>query len=237
MDNKETEAKKEAAKAPETEKKPDGPAPATPPQADQPARKSLEQLVSESNNEEIKALKKEIDEIKKGRMAIIIKLKELRHRLGYKEAELVAIEKLLTIEKQNDDPNARSKRIGYLKHLKNRLEFKISTEVSSQASERDLVRKINEVSLELNEALKLVRLQRKVEYIKGDITKYEGELGGLNKQIDEVDVKLDDKYRSLRKMLGIGHEKHLQKKRPIQPPSMPEINLEDIAVIKKKGAK
>ncbi len=204
---------------------------------EQPARKSIEQLVSESGSEEVKNLKKEIDEIKKERFAIIIKLKELRHKLGYKEAELVAIGKLLSIEKQNDDPTARSKRIGYLKHLKNKLEFKISTEASSLASERDLVRKINEVSNELNEALKIVRLQRKVEYVKGDITNYEASLGELDKQITAVDAKLDDKYRTLRKMLGIGHERQHTQKRKMQQPSLPEINFEDIAVIKKKTPK
>jgi uncharacterized coiled-coil DUF342 family protein len=213
----------------------EAPNPATA-QPEQPAKKSLEQLVNESASEDVKNLKKEIDEIKKARISIIVKLKEMRHKLGYKEAELVAIGKLLLMEKQSDDPAARSKRIGYLKHLKNRLEFKISTEASSLASERDLVRKINEVSSELNEALKIVRLQRKVEYIKGDITGFESALGELDKQIAEVDAKLDDKYRALRKMLGIGHDKHLQK-RKMQQPQLPEINFEDIAVIKKKAPK
>lgn len=224
------EVKSEPQKAPDT-----APQVAAQPE---PVKKSIDQLVSESNNEDAKKLKIEIDEIKKGRLSIVIKLKDLRHKLGYKEAELIAIEKLLTMEKQSDDPNARAKRIGYLKHLKNKLEFKISTEASSLASERDLVRKINEVSLQLDEALKIVRLQRKVEYVKGDITNYQASLTELDKQVGEVDLKLDDKYRALRRLLGIGHEKqHFQQKRKPQQQSQPDINLEDIAVIKRKGVK
>ncbi len=197
-------------------------------------RKSLEELVAESNSEEAKALKLEIDQIRKERIGVVIRLKDLRHRISYKEAELVAVEKLVNMEKQSGkEPEV--KRIGYLRRMKNRLEFKIATEAQSLAAERDLIRKIGEVNAQLNEALKLIRLEKKVEYIKGDIARYQAQLTEMDKKMGEFEAKLDDKYRELRRLLGVGREKRQGQK--FQPKPMPGINLEDIAVIKRRDQK
>ena len=142
--------------------------------------------------------------------------------------------------------HAKGGRIGYLKRMKSQLEFKISTEASSLSEEKNLVRKIDEIGKQLDEALALVRLERKRELVKGDIEQFKKGILDLDKEIIGMDVKLDAVYSELRKVLGIGgwnkhgtgnNGKPMLKKRSPAPQKLQEINLEDIAVIKRKGAK
>ncbi len=201
----------------------------------------LNTAIKESKNPEVATLKTEIDAVKKQRSDVITRIKDNRRRLSYKEAESVAVNRLLEIEKGKDKDNAKRKKIGYLKRLKNQLEFKISTEASSLASEKDLVRRIEEVNKELNEAYKAIRLERKGEFVKKDVEDYKKALAELETKITENDKKLDELYDKLRKLLGIERGKRTGKP-PIkkrQPPRQmsQEINLEDIAVITKKAKK
>lgn len=126
------------------------------------------------------------------------------------------------------------------------MEFKISTEASSLSDERALVRKIDEIGKQLDDALALVRLERKRELVKGDIETFRKGIMDLDKEIVGMDVKLDAVYSELRKVLGIGGYKHgpapgadgkMQHKKRAPAAQIKEINLEDIAVIKRKGAK
>ena len=206
------------------------------PQAQQTQGQGINLAIKESKDPEVLKIKEEIDAVKKERITSIIKIKETRRRLAYKEAESVAIAKLLSMGSE-EEKKAQRKKIGYLKKLKNRLEFKISTEATSLAAEKDLVRKIQEVNKDLNEAYKTVRLERKAEFIKNDIQEYKTLLADLDKQVLEKDKKLDELYNRLRKLLNIeGHQRQKAKKKPAPMPAQ-EINLEDIAVIKKKDKK
>lgn len=200
-----------------------------------PNKQSLNALIKESNNADAVKLKDEIDGIKKDRSKLISKVKDSRRRLSYKEAELTAIDRLLKMKKENDSP--KRNRIGYLKHMKQRLEFKISTEASSLSQEKDIIRKINEINQELNEAFASVRLERKTGFVKKDIDDYRKGITDINAQIGELDTRLDGLYVNLRNVLGIGKwQSRPQQQRPrrMQPAPSQEINLEDIAVIKKK---
>ncbi len=145
------------------------------------------------------------------------------------------------MKKEEDKDGSKRKRVGYLKRMKQRMEFKISTEASSLAQEKDIIRKINEINQELNEALASVRLERKVGFISKDIEEYRKSITEINSRIGELDTKLDGLYVTLRKTLGIGswQNKPQQQQRQRKPQSarMPGINLEDIAVIKKKEEK
>ncbi len=200
----------------------------------------LNNAIKESKNPEVAKLKEEIDAVKKKRTEVIIKVKENRRRLNYKEAETIALTRLLEIEKNKDKDNAKRKKIGYLKRLKNKLEFKISTEATSLAAEKDLVRKIEEINKELNDAYKAIRLERKSEFVKKDVDEIRKNLLELEAKITEHDKKLDEHYDKLRKLLGIERSRHISKpqsaRKKVQASSQ-EINLEDIAVIKKKDKK
>lgn len=208
------------------------------PSREEENRLSLNVLVKESNIPEAVQLKKEIDDIRKERSVLIAKIKDSRRRLGYKEAESAAIEKLLTMRKNEDKDGSKRRRIGYLKRMKARLEFKISTEASSLTQEKDIVRKINEINGELGEALASVRLERKTGFIKSDIEAYRKSITEVNVKIQELDNRLDGLYANLRKILGIGSWQNKQPKPKKTQQQQPQgINLEDIAVIKKKDAK
>ncbi|HIH50720.1 MAG: hypothetical protein ABSE71_01330 [Candidatus Micrarchaeaceae archaeon] len=203
---------------------------------------SLNTLIKESNNPQAAQLKKEIDDLRKERSKLITRIKESRRRLGYKEAESTAIERLLTMRKNEDKDGAKRRRIGYLKRMKAKLEFRISTEASSLTQEKDIIRKINEINGELGEALAAARLERKTEFIKKDIEDYRNNIMEINTKLQELDTRLDAMYVGLRKALGIGswqnkQQQQQQKPRKSQQSRVQEINLEDIAVIKKKDAK
>lgn len=200
----------------------------------------LNNAIKESKDPEVAKLKEEIDAVKKLRGEAIARVKDNRRRLNYKEAEAVAIGKLLDIEKAKDKDNSKRKKIGYLKRLKNKLEFKISTEAQSLAEEKDLVRKIEEINKELNVAYKAIRLERKTELVKSDIEECRKNITEYETKIQEHDKKLDELYDKLRRLLGIERAKRAKpaaKKRIQQQQALQEINLEDIAVIKKKEKK
>lgn len=168
-------------------------------------------------------------------------MKDSRRRLSYKEAEEAAIGTLLKMKKDDDKDGSKRRRVGYLKRMKQKFEFRISTEASSLSQEKEIIRKINEINQELDEALASVRLERKLGFIKNDIESYKKSITEVNTRIEELDGKLDGLYVNLRKTLGIGSwqnkQKQQQERKKTQQMQMPEINLEDIAVIKKKSDK
>ncbi|MEM0154738.1 MAG: hypothetical protein QW814_02800 [Methanothrix sp.] len=203
----------------------------------QGARKSLSLLIKESNNPEVLSIKNQIDECRKERDTLITEIKDYRRKLEYKEAENIAITKFVESEKDN----VEVKKIGYLKRQKNRLEFKLSTEARmSLDDEKGIIRKIAEIDGQLEGLLKFVRLQRKIGYIQDDIKNYTEKLNETDRKIRELDTKLDDLYLAVRKALGIHGGRGMEQQRPVrkkqtQQMQQPEINMEDIAVIKKKG--
>ena len=122
--------------------------------------------------------------------------------------------------------------------MKARFEFKISTEAASLSQEKEIIRKINDITQELNEALASVRLERKIGFINKDVEEYRKSITEINTRIGELDAKLDGLYVNLRRILGIGSwQNKQQSQRKQQPVEVPGINLEDIAVIKKKEVK
>ncbi len=202
-----------------------------------PERKSLSVLIKESSNPEVADIKSQIDECRRQRDALITSIKDYRRKLEYKQAENIAISKFVESEKDN----VEIKKIGYLKRQKNRLEFKLSTEARmSLDDEKAIIRKIAEIDGQLAGLLKFARLQRKIGYIQNDIKEYTEKLNETDKSIRELDAKLDGLYASIRKALGIHGARSITqqkqiKRRQVQKAAQPEINMEDIAVIKKKG--
>jgi uncharacterized coiled-coil DUF342 family protein len=177
-----------------------------------------------------------IDDIRGERRNMIKEFKSAERSLSYKEEEYQALTKLL--EPHRDEIEKNRKEIGRLKYLKRKYEFAIDTEASSLDREKTLIRKIKELDVQLNEALRYARLDRKVANIKSDIEQYKIRVADTAKKIRDYDAKLDESYAKLRDMLNIKKEKRPKgEKRERQPPKpLPEINMEDIAVIKRKGS-
>jgi uncharacterized coiled-coil DUF342 family protein len=179
-------------------------------------------------NEKVEAIKKSIDEEKKKRFAMIDDIKRIRRKLSFKKAEQAALSKLIEIDKDN------SRKIGYLIRLKEKLEFKISTETTTLNAEKDLVRKINEVNAELDHAIKSRRLKKRVELIGSDIEELSKQIEEKEKLIKDSEKKLDDLYSNLRSIMGRSRPK-VQRERQRNAPKQQEISLADIAIIKEKN--
>jgi len=103
-----------------------------------------------------------------------------------------------------------------------------------------MVRKISEINKELDELAISVRMERKLGLVRGDIEECKRQLLEVEPKIKDIDTKLDLLYANLRKALGIDKRRDRQREqqRPREKEQKPqhnqEINLEDIAVIKKK---
>jgi hypothetical protein len=181
----------------------------------------------EPKDPRIEELRKNIEEEKKKRFGIIEELKKLRKRVGFKKAEQSAILKLL-------ENNKEEKKIGYLLRLKEKLEFKISTEASTLEAEKELIRRINEVNEELDRAIKNKRLKRRAELLSSDIEELNKEIEEKEKLVKESEKKLDDLYDNLRTLLGKKRQKRKERR---NPPKQQEISLADVAIIKDKTNK
>lgn len=185
--------------------------------------------MKESHNEHANEIMQQIYELRKQRGKLIGLTRHAKRTIPYKEAEAQAIARMLG---PNGGRDANGK-VVYLKKLKKNLEFKISTEASSLSAERELVKRINDVNAQLNEALAPLRLKRRLELVKADAEKQKSILTDSIKECADLDVKLDKLYFELKKTLGItGTHKPVHKSNKSNNP-VPTINLEDIAVIKK----
>jgi uncharacterized coiled-coil protein SlyX len=194
----------------------------------QPNVGSVENVRKEEQKDpRIEELRKNIEEEKKKRFGIIEELKKLRKRVGFKKAEQSAILKLL-------ENNKEEKKIGYLLRLKEKLEFKISTEASTLEAEKELIRRINEVNEELDRAIKNKRLKRRAELLSSDIEELNKEIEEKEKLVKESEKKLDDLYDNLRTLLGKKRQKPKERR---NPPKQQEISLADVAIIKDKTNK
>lgn len=153
-------------------------------------------------------------------------MRRLRNKLNYKQAEYAAISKLSEL-------NRAPKNLGRLKRMKSDMEFKIATEATTLAAEKELIKRLNEVNEELEDALKVYRVKRKVELVSKDIDEIGKALESYKTQVLEVDKKLDSFYSELRSVTGWKRSEEHKPKR-VQRDEHFEISLEDIATIKKK---
>lgn len=165
---------------------------------------------------------------------MVDKVRRLKHKILYKQAEFAAISKLTSIK-----PTEKTKNIGYLKRLKEKLEFRISTEASSLSAEKDLIRRINEVNDELEKAIKSYKMKKKVELVKGDIEQATKEIEEEEKIIAQSNKVLDDLYSKLRSLTGYRGERRQGsgEKRETKHQKPQEVSLWDMAMMQKEGAK
>lgn len=201
------------------------------------------ELVRNSNNEEAKRLKEEIDSLRKKRDKLISEMRSYRRTINYKRDELSALSKFLEIEANKPDQAEISK----LKKQKNRLEFKLSTEPRiSLEQEREMIRMINEISSELNSKLRYASLQKKERLLKGDIEHLTAKADEVTKELNSMNELFDKMYSDLKRILGIrdgesntrrGERKRFETERRHQKVPEQGVNLEDIAIIKRKPNK
>ncbi len=190
---------------------------------------SLNELVKEAHNEHATELMQQIYELRKQRGKLIGLTRHAKRAIPYKEAEALAIQNMLG---PNGGREANGK-VVYLKKLRKELEFKVSTEASSLNAERELVKRINDVNVQLNKALEPLRLKRRLEQLRADAERQKAVLVTSTKECIDLDVKLDKLYFELKRTLGITNTHKTVRKSNKTNNATQTINLEDIAVIKK----
>lgn len=163
-----------------------------------------------------------IEEERKKKGMMLDSLRRFRRKLNYKLAEKEAIAKLADMSKKS------TKNIGYLRRKKESLEFRISTEAYTLEAEKDLIRKKNDVDKELQEAIASYRMRRKAEFVAHDIEELTKQIENTNRELQELERRLDVLYSGLRRSRGMSKPKA----RPEQ--KLQEVSFADIAVIKDK---
>jgi uncharacterized coiled-coil DUF342 family protein len=193
-------------------------------------------MIKNSADPKVQELRIQIDALNKKRREAFGKMKDVQRRLNYKMSELDALSRLSEMEKAQ--PKAMPD-ISKLKRQRQMLEFKVSTEAHSLPQEKLLIRRINEINSQIEEALKSVRKERKMLLVKKDIADLQTALNSIVAELAGFDRNLDDLYHSIRKILGVEKRRsnvQQQKQKPVVHRQQ-EINLEDIVVIKKKDGK
>lgn len=173
-------------------------------------------------------LKAQIEEEKKKRSGLIDQMRRLRSKLNYKQAELAALSKL-------SEASKAPKSLGRLRKMKSSIEFKIATEATTLTAERELIKKLNDINEDLEEALKSFRSKRKLELVSKDIEEIGKALESYKTQVLDVDKQLDSLYEKLRGATGW---KRTEERRPRREHKLQEehfeVSLQDIATIKNK---
>ncbi len=164
-----------------------------------------------------------IEEERKKKGMLLDNLRRFRRKLNYKFAEREAIAKLAEMSKKS------TKNIGYLRRKKESLEFRISTEAYTLDAEKELIRKKNEVEKELEEAIASYRMRRKAEFVAHDIEELTKQIENTNKELQELERRLDVLYSGLRRSRGQANKPRVRQEQKIQ-----EVSFADIAIIKDK---
>jgi len=170
-------------------------------------------------------IKKAIDAAFEKKRALILRINRLKGRLEYKKSEEEALAKLVGL-------NDAYKNIGKLRHMKEVLEFKISTEARTLDDEKALLKRLEGVEAQLNEAIAASRLKKKAELVHKDVEELEKGMEEANKEIDAINKQIAE----LKSKLAGTRHKPEQRRRRVQAPPV-EISLQDIAIIKTKKNK
>jgi uncharacterized coiled-coil DUF342 family protein len=175
-----------------------------------------------------KQLKDQIEGEKKKRSDLIDQMRRLRSKLNYKQAELAALSKLSETSKV-------PKNLGRLRKMKSSIEFKIATEATTLTAEKELIKRLNDINAELEEALKSFRSKRKLELVAKDIEEIGKALESYKTQVLDVDKQLDALYEKLRGATGWKRDEERRPRREHkQQEEHFEVSLQDIATIKNK---
>lgn len=177
------------------------------------------------------AKKQEQPSFRKQLGELLYKQRRCRGIIANKEAEIVAITKLVEIEHKKGSFNIRQ-----LKRLKEKFEFKLSTEARSLTDEKELIRRIGEVDSKIDYAYRIMRLKRRSELLAGDIVRYKAELEELRKKIKEAEATFAAANAHAR--AAAQHDQYKRSRHSTEQREKPAgINIEDIAIIDKRSSK
>ncbi|MEM0147230.1 MAG: hypothetical protein QW091_02660 [Candidatus Micrarchaeaceae archaeon] len=151
----------------------------------------------------------------------------MRGRLAYKKSEAEALSKLVSL-------NENYKSIGKLKHMKEVLEFKISTEARTLDEERTLLKKLGDLEAQLKDAIASQRLRGKARLVDEDIAELKKKEEELSNDIANTNTRIDELKLRLGAATRPRHE-HRRHEPSVATPLT--VSIQDIAIIKTKKGK
>ena len=192
----------------------------------------------------------QIESVEKRKEELFARLKGVSNRLRYKIYEAKAVRAALEQKARETGVNARE-----LRRRKERLEFTIATEATSIQKEREMMKEMKIIDKELDKAVEVEKLERKLRFVEGDVRSAEieidqikkeidgakGEIKGLREQVKEKRSEERDKEWQEKKreqLMTRKEERDKEMKKEIEPfmGGLDDgVELGSIAVIKKKG--
>lgn len=171
-------------------------------------------------------------------------------RLRHKLYEAKVVRAALEDKMKETGVNARE-----LRRRKERLEFRIATEATSLAKEREMMKEMNLIDKELAKATEVEKLEKKLRFVEGDVTAAKVEIEQIKKDIDgakseirvlregekekrkeERDKEWEERKRQQLMQRKEEREKEMKKElEPFMGGIGEGVELGSIAVIKKKG--
>ncbi|MDD5317396.1 MAG: hypothetical protein PHF51_01530 [Candidatus ainarchaeum sp.] len=192
-----------------------------------------------------------MDGVEKRKEELFGKLKGAASRLRHKIHEESFLRKVLEEKRKECGLNARE-----LRKRRSRLEFRIATEATSLAKEREMMKAMKLLEAELVKASEFEKLERKLHLVLGDIRAAESEITQTRKDIEAAKEEIRKGRESVREKAREEREKEWQERKRAQlmarkaqrdeetrkevAPYMGSVDdsgvdLGSIAVIKKKG--
>jgi len=192
-----------------------------------------------------------IEAIENRKEELFAKLKGVSGRLKYKIYEARVVRGALEDKMKETGINARE-----LRRRKERLEFRIATEATSLAKEREMMKDMKVIDKELAKATEVEKLERKLRFVEGDIRAAETEIEQIKRGIDEAKAEIkamrdgakekrteerekvwEEKKRQ--QLMQKKEEREKEMKKELEPfmggIDAQGVELGSIAVIKKKG--
>jgi chromosome segregation ATPase len=153
----------------------------------------------------------ELSPLEKKKEELYAALKGVSARLRHKRHEEATLRDELSAKMAETGLNARE-----LRKRKARLEFRISTEATSLAKERAMMKEMKLLDKELAQASELERMERKLWLVEGDIRAAESEIIRMKGEIDSIKKEIRESRESERDKIREEREKEWQERKRSQ---------------------
>jgi len=139
---------------------------------------------------ELNELETKIQELETQKNTLIDQIKQLNRRLRYKRYEQKALEPF--IEQTKDI------RIGPIRKQKNAVEFRIATQAYTPRMEREWLKQVKKLEVQLKEVSEIEWARRKLKLVQGDIVECEKQISGVEPELQKIRGELNKLYDNVR---------------------------------------
>ncbi len=159
-----------------------------------------------------------IKELKARKAGFLEKIGKLNGRLRYKEYEKKALEPFLE--------QTKNVRVGPLRKALRDLETRIATQAYTPKIEKELVKEVKKIEVELAKVSEVEWARRKKMLVDGDIERARKEIAAIEPELRKIRKELDDFYEDMRSSR--------KEAKVMKTKGDHTLTLEEIAVFEKK---